>query len=147
MCHKAFALKNAQTLQSKISPTKLPTGTRTIPALMTASLNGVALAVKKTPIMSGVIPTPTTPINSTVTTAVSKRKDLSPSVNGPPVAEDKCLKTMESVAVTLLAPSLLLQNSNISTIPSKIVRTQAVFPMPPQNSPQAPIFGQRKKQL
>ena len=119
--------------------------TKAITVPTAASLNGVAL-IAKTPIMSGVIPTPTTPINSTVNTAASKRKELSPSVNGPPVAEDKILKTMESATVTLLAPSLL-QNSNISTSPNKIVETLAVSPMPPQKSPLTQILGQRKKQL
>ena len=68
-----------------------------------------------TPIMSAVIHTPTTPTSATGAVA-SKRNDLSPSANGPPVAGDKILKTLESVAGALEESSKLSQNPTLTQI-------------------------------
>ena len=97
-----------------------------------------------TPIMSAVIHTPTTPIRSTCNVGASKRKDLSPSVNVPPVAGDNSLRTLESAAVTLpaIAP---LQNSNILSSPIKTVGALDVSTKLSQNPTLTQISGQKKK--
>ena len=109
-CHKAHKAlaKSAQSIKSAASPAKSPKEGKDAAVTKLSPSNGVVRAAM-IPIMSAVTHTPTTPTSANGAGA-AKRKNLSPSANGPPVAEDKILKTLESVAGALDESSKLSQN-------------------------------------
>ena len=111
--HKALA-KSAQSIKSAASPAKSPKEGKVAAVTALAPSDGVVRAAI-IPIMSAVIHTPTTPTSANGAGA-PKRKNLSPSANGPPVAEDKILKTSESVAGALEKSSKLSQNPTLTQI-------------------------------
>ena len=106
--------KSAQGIKPATSTAKSPKDGKVAAATTLTPSNGV-VKTAMIPIMSAVIPAPTTPA-SVNGAGASKRKVLSPSVNGPPVAEDKILKTLESVAKALDESSKLSQNPPLTQI-------------------------------
>ena len=115
-CHKAHKAlaKSAQGIKPATSTAKSSKERKVAAATTLTPSNGV-VKTAMIPIMSAVIPAPTTPA-SVNGAGASKRKVLSPSVNGPPVAGDKILKTLESVAKALDESSKLSQNPPLTQI-------------------------------
>ena len=144
-CHKAHKalLKSPQSIQPATPTAKSPKGGKVTAVTISAPSNGVELTAK-TPTISEVSPTPTTPTN-TIGAVASKRKNLSPSANGPPVAGDKFSKTSESAVVTrpAMAP---LQSSNILSSPSKAAGAMEVSPKLSKNPTLTQFSGQKKPQ-